>query len=327
MKRFWISFLFILSFLSPIFGDTIELKNGQKFSGVIVDQETSKEVTYRYQGTNAPQTVASEQVREVEFDKPSVYIREGLRAFKKKDFQRAAGQFAKERSEKYKPYGRFYLGESHRMMRNWDEAISAYKTFETMEHRLAPEALYNLGVVYLEDRKFGEARQTFEKVISKKYSQFWEYMGMYGLGQALLKQKEFAQARKKFEEVVRKCRSKGEAAYQELHGLAEQGKGLALVGEKDYSKARRTFADIIKSKYATSEALAGSYLGMGKVYYAQAKSGRKAPENYKKALLCFLRVVMLYGGYKDMADESKKLAADCFDQLGQGKRAQALRNK
>ncbi|RME88555.1 MAG: hypothetical protein D6785_00770 [Planctomycetota bacterium] len=310
-----------------LWADTIYLKNGSALKRVEIIKETSKIVYYKFKAINTRQKLATEDIDRIEFeDLPQVY-KTGLNALRKKDYSKAFRYLRQIMGGKFEAYAKYYLGKAYEEVGQFDEAVKTLSYFKSVDHRLTPLGLFELGSVYLKDRRYDQASQIFNELKSKNLNAFWNLKAEFGLANVLFEKKNYSKARQLYEKVARKCRSRSKAVYKELYNLARQGVGLSLVGEGNYSKAKKTFVKIIENKYSTSEALAGAYLGLGKVYFQQAQRGGGGRENYKKGVLCFLRVIMFFPSYKDKYKEALKLGAICFEKLGQSSRAAQLRSR
>lgn len=304
----------VVLFSSTLYGDSIKKTDGSVIDGIVIESETAKVVRYKYKNVNAIQSIQSDEVETVTFSRPSATLKKGLRFFRSRNYNAAVNSLRKVYRPKYKPYGKFYLGECYKEMGRFNDAIAAYKFLEKVDHRLTPKAKFSLGQVYLLSQKYSEAASTFEAIKKARYNNYWTLKAQFGLAQALLKQGKYSRARSEFSRVQSRARSK----YKRLSNLAAEGKGLASLGDNRVRDAQRTFEEIL-DQGKSSEVFAGAYLGLGKVFAKQGK--------HEKAALAFLRVVLLYGGYERKRREALRLAIKSFEAAGQNKRAAILRKR
>lgn len=314
---------FIASFA---YGDRIYLKSGEIIEKVRVKEDGVQRVIYQKGGRRYQ--VRSEEVERIDFQNAPRALQEGMRKFKKYLFREAIRSLEKVRYARFKPYAKFYIAESYRLLGEFKKAIKTYKeVLEGKAFRLTPIAQYQMGMVYIYDGNPISARRVFRDMVEKSYPKYWKLMGYYGLGMAQLRRKRTSQALEAFSRVIQsieKMPAKEKKKFSRLYQLARKGKGLVYVEEKSYEKAKEILQSLLKES-SDEEVLAGCYIGLGRIYYRKAEERKQDPKNnYRRALLAFLRVSTLYPRFKLLYGEALYFAAQCYRKIGEEKLAKYL---
>ncbi|RME88554.1 MAG: hypothetical protein D6785_00765 [Planctomycetota bacterium] len=324
--RYWYLFFFTLFFLSTSYADSLRLASGEERDNIRIMSDGAEKVQFRDLSTNKFESISSEQVIWVSYDRAPKQFKKGMKAYQKYLFKKAIELLSKIRQKKFEPYAKFFIAESYRKMGDFKKAAKAYKYFRKQNHRLTTFALFNLGMVYIYQRNYGSARSVFKDLYEARFSPYWSLMGQYGQGLSYLYRQNYRKAEDLFYQVSEKAKGKKGASYFRLRHLALSGRGLAQVGRKYYKEALKNFNIVLKESN-DEEVLAGAYIGLGRMYYSKAKDGKDSKNNYKRALLSFLKVSTLYPGQKLLYAEALHFAALCFKKLGNEKNAKLLKEE
>lgn len=325
MKKgcFFLLLLFIV-FSLPVYGDTIYLNTMERRSNLQVSDDGASQVRYREKDSGKYIQMGSEKVSYVIFDKAPNDLTKGMDYFRKQNYKKAIDYLGKVKKQQYIIYAKFYIAMSYQHSGDFRKALQEYKYFnKSMNNRLTPRAFFQQGMVYIFQKNYSSARRIFENLKEANFNQFWKYKAKYGVGLANLYRKNYSKAQEEFVSVENACKKEKDPSFALLKQLAIQGWGLSLVGDKVYSKAQEKFNQVLKES-TNEEVLAGAYLGLGRMYYSIAGDGKDSSNNYKRALLSFLKVSTLYPGLKLQYAEALYLASRCYEKLSKNKEAKYL---
>ncbi|MCB9897875.1 MAG: tetratricopeptide repeat protein [Planctomycetes bacterium] len=320
--------LVTLLLATTLLADTISLRDGKELTGVVVEKETFKEVSYKKGRVN--QTVASNDVRSISYGRTSKEYQDGMTALENGENLAAASNFlaAAEdedlpdhvRASAYAETGDALLAANDyaSALKYYDALLSTFK-----DTRHLARALNGRGKALFFMRDFAAAKEAFDKLASEASSK--------GLGQRWGLEGEFYSL---WASEADPKTAKGKdfvAAYKALRdqaasvdpGLANRcalNMGRAYVRKNDVDSAERIFQEIIDKRLGTdAEVVAGAYNGRGECAFAHAlayvKDERRksdAIDAFKEARLDFLRVYVSYKGVEREQPEALYMAGQCF---------------
>ncbi|MFW6107239.1 MAG: tetratricopeptide repeat protein [bacterium] len=243
------------------------------------------------------------------------------------------------------PNCRYYIALCHLEAGELDEAEAAFKELlgKHPKTRFLPDALLAQGRVQYDKKNYDEAVRRFDDLArradAEKWAE-WKYRAYLWKGRALLAADQHAQAldavakivgqpeAQKYEDVYTQARTVEARVYQ-LKG--EFDRAIRLVSRliDDIAPAvAREVQSGTESAMQRTEAQCKNTLG----YCYMAKAEKAADEAAKKkflkdARLAFLWTVVLYPNLTDERIEALKNAAECFEKLGDRRRASELRNE
>ncbi len=217
--------------------------------------------------------------------------------------------------------GMCYLSMGGKYVKKGQDMLALFeKNKKWKKHRLVPWALYGTARSAKANGKYSDANKAFSNLEKKKdFGLIWQLTGKAGKGEVAFAQKNYDSAKKMLSDLEKQA-ARNRNTVLMLMAKAYQAKCWAKQGNVE--KAKNIFEDLIKEKNASKEVKAAAYNGLGEYYYSQ-KGGRET----KKALICHLRVAVLYSTVRDEYAKALYLAAKCFDELGQKARAKKLRDE
>lgn len=215
-------------------------------------------------------------------------LKAGIDAYNQRDYKQAVGlltQYLLISPENYD--GNFYLGLAQNKLENWDAAIAAFQRAYNKKDK--PEALFQLGMAYLNKGDSEQASTLAEKGLKSKVSGVDKANLNFLKASVLFQKREFDQA----DVVLRYALAEfpKEASYHRLLGdinyerkvyalaISEYNQGIALnsgmAKELHFRLGRAYFqnrqfneaVDQYKMAIAEDSSYAQAYLELGKIYY------------------------------------------------------------
>ncbi len=304
--------LAMMAYSTLIYSDTIVTER-RKIVGVVVKEETFLQIYFYYKMDTGRQIqeMDTKSVVRIERDKvPSEYENAenyfNLKLYPKaiEAYQRAAK--AKDWTHQHALYK---IGQCYQNMRRIPQAIQAYqvllKTFPKTYYKA--DAMWELGQLYLESQKWEAASKAF------------------GEAQSLYNQRNPTSPRVKeaqYRQAMTTEKSGQYAAVIPMYKAILQERGLektlqqeiqsrlahCLAITKDISASRRILLDLLKQATLEQKSLLASiYLDLGLLYFQEQK--------IKEALICHLRVILMYDVVPDITKQAYKEALYCMDIL------------
>jgi ATP/maltotriose-dependent transcriptional regulator MalT len=238
------------------------------------------------------------------------------------------------------PQCRYYIAECYRSLGEYDKAQTAYQALlsEHPKTRFKPDALLGLGRTAFEAGKPDFAYRRFdelEKLAQQLDWQQWLYEAYVWKARAL-------HAKKRYDDAlgyVRKVLSADPRKFEDHIVQARTEEALIYTAQEKYDKAIELLEKQVdrlsarvaeemegvsgQTRYQRMEAQCKNALG--DCYLALHKKS-KDKKHLQEALLAFLWNVTLHPNLPER-NEAVKKAADCFQQLGEEKRASELRDE
>lgn len=335
--------LFLALVPSLALADRITLADGTEIADVKIEQESLSVVTYDKQ-----ETVPSDNVRSVEFEKFPPLVDQALAALRGGDAGAAADMLDEyvsdrgERGDSRYPWGPAYAAWTGIELRQQfadlpgvvEKASAFTKTFE--DSRYLPMAFLAktraelaLGKADVVAKTLADFRAVISsRSLSARWSLEADLMEARAAGGSLSKQRAALDA------IV-------DAADGEHPGVANRARvaiGEALLGEAEKSvsdpakasgyrsEAQGLFEAIVADPAADDTTLAGAYTGLGEcLFYAGADS--QDPELLGKAVRALLRVPVVYEAESAYVPRALFLAGRSFDMLQDRDRKRDMRRE
>jgi tetratricopeptide (TPR) repeat protein len=252
-----------------------------------------KEVTYESVAAGAPQTQATKDVREIEFDpnrKPYEYVA-GEELFKRNEFAEAREKFDRtlrdsRATDPFKQFARWYIIQCHLEAGENDKAVAAAKSLrrDVPDSYFLKEsfALQYAAARYLGSAPLEETLKEFEKATQEKGSDDWKKsLELLRADHSELK-RDFKTARSAYERLA-------DDKDPRIALDAKLGILRCLAGLTDWNALSGKAGEYIRSTKPSPRLLLGAYLARGKaLLYGEKK--------HKDALLDFLRCVLDLAG-------------------------------
>jgi tetratricopeptide (TPR) repeat protein len=237
------------------------------------------------------------------------------------------------------PHCRFYTAECYLELDDLRNAEAAYNELLTRhpDTRFKPDATLGLGRVYFEGKKYRDAFRRFEaleKFAGETSWTAWLYEAYVWKARTLRMQKRYREALTQ----VRKVLVADPRKYERVITQARTEEALIYVADEEYDKAvtlLNKHLDRMSSSVAKEINQGGSTRrqrmeaqcknALGHCYLKRAEKTKKNEDTWE-ALIAFLWNVTMHPNLPERA-EAVKNAADCFEKLGQAKRATELRDE
>lgn len=313
--------------------DKIVPVRGRPLDGIEVVKETYKDVHFRVYIDNQaqpPQARDRSQVKEVVYgDVPRGYmLAESL--MQQRRYGEAIKRFEESKGGRVRAwvreYSDFNIAECYRMQPKpkHDDAIKSYAAIlqGNKESKFAPLASLSIGRCLLGKGSIDEALARFQALANtEQYGPVSQFRARLWQGRAY-EVKKNATAYGEAQQVYEKLAADVQRVLQdssdedELSGIvsaANLGRGKCMMGQQNYSEAVVWFTKLTsETKPDQEEVLAGAYNALGDCH---AKIRGK--DSYRKALLSYLRVVVLYSSQEAEVSRATFLAGECFRLLAQ----------
>lgn len=304
--------------------DVINKKDKTKAEGTII-KETYKEITYEIE-KGVKSGVPRDQVQSIDYaNKPARYD-DGIAKVNSGAFDDAADALDKVIKEcdgggarkLFKQHAYYYGAIANARGGHHDRALDLLNSlFTDYADTVYYVEAYNLQAeCYMAASKFSEASDVAKKAVANGKAVGIPEDALVELelikGRALEAKGLFAEAVGEYKVVVTKA-----ARFPSVANQAKLGAGRCMVRNNDYSSAESFFNDLAE-KAEDGSVLAGAYNGLGDCYRAQFEK-ESAPEKLRKALMAYLRGVVLYtpGRDDDTSEHARALtnAGYCFEKL------------
>lgn len=316
--------------------DDIVLVDGSTVEGVRVESESIEEVKYRRSGgRGGVQTVASSEVRTITYSSTTPDFREGMKKLLEGETLEGAGLLAGAASDdRLDPHERAtaLVTAAEALIGFGGDAVGDARGLynelltEFPKTRHLPRALLGRSRAELTLRQYDAAIAGFEKLKSdaaaKGYGKQWEMQSTFFA--LLARQAKGGGNTTAIRDGYAALKEEAEAAGDESIAMkcALQLGRLNLQAD-DFNRALPAFNDIIAARLDVErDVAAGAYLGRGRVLFALAEKTRQtgdaegAADDFKAALLDFLRVHTHYADVQESQAEAIYWARLCFENLG-----------
>ncbi|MEK9136225.1 MAG: tetratricopeptide repeat protein, partial [Bacteroidota bacterium] len=195
----------------------------------------------------------------------------------------------------------YWIAMSSRAMYRNDVAVKEFNDVVGSygQSKVAPLALLELGLLYVNEEKYSEAITTFERLEAAYPSSEAAIHGSYEKGAAYQARGELEKARMQFQSVAEK--NKGS-----LYGdKSLVGVGLVAQAKDDYPTALGAFTDVASRR--TDVVGAEAQYRIGECLYGEFK--------YKDAVSALLRVKYIYPSAKDWIARSYLKVGECYEKV------------
>lgn len=304
----------ILTISIPAWADLIKTVGGGERRNVIVKKETYTKIYYYFQidPQKKQQSIPISQVVEViRDDEKNLDYKSAQDFFKEKQYVQAIGAYknAAAYQDWTEQHALFKLAQCYYLQKNVNKAIASFNALlkKFPDSLYAPQAHDSLGECYVYQKKLDDASREWKRAsdIYQEIKKDGEWMEvMYKLGGLKQKQNRAGDATLIYQKMI----EKGDK-YPEWKQRATLRLSLSLLQKKGQEeKAKANLLNILRrSGKEERDLLGGIYVGLGHYYFNK--------QDTKNALLCYLRVVLLYPEDDDYSITAYEKAAYCFDLL------------
>lgn len=295
-------------------GQEIKVK-GESFKTVVIQ---SREGTI--------EIPASDVERIEHFDAP-IEFKLGIKALESKSFKQANDYFLKIKDFPrpwVKIYILFYRAEAVREWGRFDKEKNkdAEKLYEDLLNKypdniFKARAMLGNAVASIQAGKYKDAREKIEIIKKAMPVSRWDVLADLWLGRIHVEEGNFSKAASVYRRISNVTDD------SEIKLEAQLGEIKSLAGEERYDDAFRRAGKLIEST-DDPKILGSTWNVVGDCHLARAPEN---PEEIKRALMAYLRVVVVY--FSDPATVARAAygAAECFEMLKQNDRAVDLYTK
>lgn len=316
-------------------GDTIYVKGSAPTTNVEILKEGCDEVVYKMAGSR--QSVPATEVVDVRYgDSPSSFNRarslvgSGRYQDALTEVERTLKSLSETSPKWLRPHALYTKGRALLGIAEGGDASRYGQAAETLEafrevkehkgHRLEPEVLRLLGEALIGAGEDAEAEKVYADLEKIECQGAWSIYGTYGRALIRFQAGDHGGARNLFLDVVQKAGVK--AGTEALVGRARVMVGRAWLAEDSYDNAIDQFQKVIRegsARFAESPEfqgiLAGAFNGMGDAYRTRAEKYGKE-EDYKEAMVAYLRTVVLCSWPPDMRRHALLHGGRCGEKAG-----------
>ncbi len=322
--------LVALAFATPsASADRIYRTGGTPIEDCTVVEETVSQVVYRKGRKGSEQSIPSEEVIRIEYERVPTEIGEAESLLEEDDLESAVGLYSDyleaslEKPDKRFPWAPAYAASRliglFGMVGDLEGArAAADRLLENFpESRYVPSAFVAKADALYRLEKFDRAQTTlaeFEKLIVKRnLSKRWTLECR--LAQILTDRSLVGEGRRGR---LKALESDAGQDYPTVRTRASVARAEAFLAEASDSadalqRAREIFEDVAQDPSADEEALAAAFAGIGECVFTAAIGDEAA---LRQALTAFMRVAVLYRDQVRYAPKAMFYAGRCFDQIG-----------
>ncbi|MFO7900588.1 MAG: tetratricopeptide repeat protein [Planctomycetota bacterium] len=313
--------------------DAVTRRDGTTIRTIEVTKATMKGVTYKPFGKPdaAAKTIPFEQVEEIRWGDARRFNLV-IRHVNEEEWDRALK--ALERTVKpeprdfwYKPYRALLHGH---ILLETDKPKEALKKLDLVVDEY-PNSFYALRAIHGKARahreldQHDEAAKTYRRL--ERHGGLWKLIGKEGEAESYVRGEKLERAAEAYEGLVRSCegvlREPGPLkndldSVREIYQRALVGKAMVLIKQGRPAKARR-WIDQIDEKITSKASRLRLYMALGELHFdAGRKSSDEAEQkiHFKKAVLAYMRVYILYPDAKELRPQAMFGAATASTYLG-----------
>lgn len=319
--------------------DTIRLANGDTIDGVNIQDETLTAVSYRKGGST--REVPSADVLSIAYEEYPGLVQKAEEAAADGDIGAAIesyglyvdGQIANPNERKFKwapAYAAYRAVELNRSIGRYAAVVDAADRLlgNYADTRFVPATYLAKAEAQRYTDNAAGAKATLDALVSlvasKKLSERYGYDAELALLE-IDKSLSVADRMKRVERLITQSGSKyptvrrraellaGQTNLAEANAASNAGDASAV--DRALAAAQRRFESLLDSADSSDEVRAGSYVGMGDVYFFRA-SPAEDPQGLAKAGHEYLKVTVLYPGERRYLLRALFFGGRCYHQLG-----------
>lgn len=295
--------------------DTIYMKNGET-RNCSVSKETLKECFFKFQGVELKLNWSD--ISRIEYGEIPEEYTEAEAARSKGDYANARklyGDVLKSKEKEYELWkDKATYGVALNFMQEGPTKSDSERYYTAADQqfqeiiklgensRFYGDALVGLVELKILQKQYDEAIKSAKKLGDLRLSSYWNLKAdLYQCNIDFLKG-DYKNAARRYDTLANRARKESDLIY----ALSLLGKGRSEKNAGDNRKAEEVFLEVIE-KSTEIEALAGSWNGMGDIYW---ESG-----DFKNALKAYLRTVVLYPEIRQELPRALYFAGQCFIKL------------
>lgn len=305
--------LSILLLAISVCADTIVLKGSKKErNNVIIREETYKHVVFSEK--NAPTsraTIPTRDVVEIIYEEIPPYFTRAENLFQVGKYADAAKAYQSLVKQEgwTQQHCMFKIGECHYMQGDYKKAIKQYNSLldEFRETVYLLETQFRLGDSYVASQNpdWGKSYSHYSKaaaVAGEIKDDRERLRAIYKMGWCREQEASLDKAIESYDQLVRSSNE-----YPGWQHTGKLRKAHCLLKQQKYEDAKKMLLALGREE-ADNKILGGIYAGLGH-YYLDAKRDKE------RALMCYLRVILMYPDEDEYAATAYQKAASCLDDL------------
>ena len=330
---------------SPSLADRIFKTDGSTLDEVTIVSEGLDEVEYKPAKGRNKKTIGSHEVLSIVFEKmppqldsASAAIDNELYLDAVNDLQEFLDRFASKPPRTYPwavPYAMYRLVEVHQITGDYasvvesaDRLLEAHpdSRYAILSHLTKIEALNFMG----EDAALKSAVDAFTGFVAAKSLPARWRLEAELRGVLFDRTLKGSKRRDKLNDVVAAAGKESPI----VKNRAMVAIGESFLNERKLGDAERTFSKVLADPKADAYTLAGAHTGLGDCLYQKAEKkkseGEDAKEDFKKAVLEYMRVVVVYGNELQYVPKAMFYAGRSFQEMEDAeseRRAQQIYSK
>lgn len=311
--KYNVAFFVLFCLLSFLYADTI-VTSKTTMKDVTITQETFKKVRYYYNniGSTSKQECDRTKVTilEITYSKLPIEMKNGNTYFENGSYEQAIQSYKSLEQNKKTMMRQHCLYKSGLCFMQLGKYSEAIKIFQALLKNIPDtyykaDALYQLGICFMEKEEFDKAYLQFQDAM--KYYQEINLIDQKNearmlLAKSLDKANKLEEAITVYEQLL--FATKAVAIKKNI----QVNLGNCYLRAEQYPKAQKIFLECLKNLNAKEKQhLANIYLGLGKCLFQEQK--------VEDALLCYLRVIIMYEPNYPIGREAYERAIYCFTLL------------
>ncbi|MFT5198935.1 MAG: tetratricopeptide (TPR) repeat protein [Planctomycetota bacterium] len=330
---------------SPSLADRIFKTDGSTLDDVTIVSEGLDEVEYKPASGRNKKTIGSHEVLSIVFERMPTQLDSAEAAMGDElyldavnDLEEFLSRFASKPPRTYPwavPYALYRLVEVYQVAGEYPSVVTAAdrvlteapdSRYAIMAHLTKIEALNLMG----EEADLKSAVATFSAFVTAKSLPARWRLEAELRGVLFDRTLKGSKRRDKLNEVVSAAGKDSPI----VKNRAMVAIGESFLTERKVNDAQRTFTQVLADPKADDFTLAGAHTGLGDCLYQKSEKknseGEDAAEDFKKAALEYMRVVVVYGDQLQYVPKAMFFAGRCFQEMGDDegeRRAQQLYSK
>jgi len=311
--KYNVAFFVIFCFISFLYADTI-VTDKTTMKDVTITQETFKKVKYYYNriGANSKQECDRTKVTivEITYSKLPIEMKHGNTYYENGSYEQAIQSYKSLEQNKKSIMRQHCLYKSGLCFMQLGKYTEAGKMFQALLKNIPDtyykaDATYQLGICCMEREEFDKAYVQFQDAM--KYYQEINLIDQKNEARMLLA-KSLDKANKLQEAVTTYEQLLFATKAPEIRKNIQVNLGNCYLRLEQYPKAQKIFLDCLKNLSAKEKQyLSNIYLGLGKCLFQEQK--------VEDALLCYLRVIIMYEPTYQIGRDAYERAIYCFTLL------------
>ncbi len=327
--------------------DRIVPWSGQQITGITITSAEVTGVTYsKFSGGGPTRRMLAEEIKEISWGDAPANFKRALKAYEEQDYEQARRYLEKPTDREprafwYEPYKEILQGNCLLKLHKYRSSLPRFDA--AIRHH--PQSFYVLGAIqgkaqaHLALKQYDSAADTYQKLdpnnlyqnvgSPEPYGKLRQLRGRQGMAEAYVNiQEKRAQAAKLYDGLVKVTKAILADPPAKLKGSVQEIKRIhqeSLIGKADVllksgkADEAREWLNSASPSITNNAARVRMYMTLAKLFNAAAEkqsSEKEKKVKYKKALLAYMRVYLLYPEQKAVCPRAMLGAAMTSHLLG-----------